>query len=106
MSWENIHVDDYGWTGRLRMVQNGVAVDVSSFTTLKYVLRSPAGIVVEKTASFDTDGINGWLKYIFLVGEIDEIGEWSVEARLTKTGSQLTSARVYFEAHRRAEDIS
>lgn len=92
MSWDNIHVDDYGWTGRLRIVQDGNPVDISSYTGLTFLYTKPgASTPVEKTASFDVDGVDGWLKYLHEEGFIDTTGEWSVFARVTKTGKRLTS---------------
>lgn len=101
--WTGITAGDFGWDGKLRIVQDGVAVDISSYTTRQFILRKPDGTVATKTASFDTDGINGVLKYLFLAGDIDQDGIWYVQARVAKTGAELTSAYHRFGVGKRLE---
>jgi hypothetical protein len=96
MSWQNIHVDDYGWTGRLRLVQDKVAQDISSYTTRQFIFKPPTGAVKVKTATFDTDGVNGVLKYVIESGVIDQVGEWKVQARIAKSGAEITSDEIAF----------
>lgn len=96
MSWQNIHVNDYGWTGRLRLVQDKVVQDVSSYTTRQFIFKPPTGSVKVKTATFDTDGVNGVLKYVVESGVIDQVGEWKVQARIAKSGAEITSDEIAF----------
>lgn len=96
MTWENIHVDDYGWVGKLRIVQDAVVQDISSYTTRQFIFRTPSNTIKTKTATFDTDGTDGVLKYTVEDGVIDECGNWRVQARISKTGAVLTSAWIKF----------
>ena len=96
MSWQNIHVDDYGWTGRQPLVQDKVAQDISSYTTRQFIFKPPTGAVKVKTATFDTDGVNGVLKYVIESGVIDQVGEWKVQARIAKSGAEITSDEIAF----------
>lgn len=96
MSWENIHVGDFGWVGKLQIVQDGEPVNISSYTTLAFVFRKPDGTEVTKTAIFDTDGTDGWLKYTAETGLIDSINYWRVWAKIAKTGVELTSDPLSF----------
>lgn len=96
MSWENIQVDDYGWVGKLTCQQDGTAVDISSYTTKQFILTDPDGTAATKTALFDTDGTDGVLKYTTVDGDIDTAGNWHVQARIAKAGSELTSDPVAF----------
>lgn len=91
MSWENIHVDDYGWVGKLRIVQDSVAVDISTYTTTEFVFRTPSGEEVTVTAEFSDNGSDGYLEYTIAEEVIDEVGQWQVKAVVSKTGSELTS---------------
>lgn len=100
MAWEVIQAGDYGWQGKLRLTQNGSSLDISSYTTLLYLLRSPSGAVTEKVAEFDTDGTDGVLIATFATGEIAADGHWQVQARISKTGVQLTSEKHTFEVGR------
>ena len=97
MAWENIHVDDFGWVGNLTIKQDGVAVDVSSYTTLQFVFESPSGVDSTETAAFDSDGTDGVITYTVQDGDIDEVGIWKVSARVAKTGAELTSDPLLFE---------
>ena len=91
MSWDNIQVDDFGWVGKLTLKQDGVAVDISSYTTKQYILTDPSETSTTKAVAFDTDGTDGTLAYTTLTGDIDSVGNWHVAARIIKVGSELTS---------------
>lgn len=101
MSWDNIHVGDYGWVGKLRMVQSGGAVDISSYTTRWFIFRKPSGGTVMGSASFTSGGTDGYVQYAIESGVISEPGLWRVEARLNKTGAELTSDALQFEVESR-----
>ena len=103
MGWDNIHVDDYGWVGKLCIKQDGTVVDISSFTTRSFILRSPAGTATTKTATFTTDGTDGYLQYTIADGNINVVGKWSVAARISKTSVELTSKPVTFLAIARTD---
>lgn len=45
------------------VTENGVAVDISSATTMTVRLRSPKGVVIEFTGVFTTDGTDGKMQY-------------------------------------------
>ena len=90
-TWSNIHEADYGFDGKLRIVKDGTAQDISSYTTRQFILRSPTGTTATKTAEFDTDGTDGVLSYTFEEDDIDRAGNWSVQARISKTGVELTA---------------
>jgi hypothetical protein len=101
MSWQNIHVDDYGWVGKLRIVQDGVAVDISSYTTRQFIFTKPDGTEVTKTATFVTNGVDGYLGYTAESGVFNVAGAWRVRPFLTKTGSELTGGTLKFKAEPR-----
>jgi hypothetical protein len=91
MAYTDIQADDYGWIARLTLQQDGVAVDISSYTTLQLIFRDPSGTQSAKTATFNTDGTDGVLKYTVADGDIDVAGSWRVRARVAKTGVELHS---------------
>lgn len=96
MSWENIQAEDFGWVGKLTIVQDGVAVDISSYTTRQFIFTDPTGTITTKTATFDTDGVDGVLKYTILDNEVNTAGYWYVQARIIKSGVELTSDPLRF----------
>lgn len=96
-TWVNIHVDDYGWVGKLRVVQDGIVIPIQTFTDLKFFYIRPGETeAVEKTASFDTDGADGVLKYIHEDGFIDTVGNWKVWYQVAKTGAEHTGNPLTF----------
>ena len=103
MSWNNIQVDDYGWVGKLTLKQDGTAVDISSYTTLQFILTNPVEVATVKTAAFDSDGTDGVLKYTIADGDIDTVGNWRVQARISKVGSEITSDSIRFIVQERLD---
>ena len=103
MSWENIHVDDFGQVVKLRIVQDKTAVDISSYTTRVFVLRDPDGTAATETATFSSDGTDGYLQYTIADGDIDAAGPWSASARISQVDVELTSAPVSFHVSPRPD---
>lgn len=103
MSWTNIHKDDFGWVGKLRIVQDLIAQNISTYTTRQFIFRKPSGAIATKTATFVTDGVDGVLQYTVESGLIDEVGGWQVQARISKAGVVLTSAPIYFNVSARLD---
>ena len=102
--WSEITSGDFGWVGKLRMVQDGTAVDISAYTTRQFIFKSPIGAVTTKTATFDDDGTDGILKYTVADGDIDRAGSWRVQARIAKTGVELTSDPLHFQVEDRLDE--
>jgi len=96
--WEDITVGDYGFEGRLCVTQRGEPQNISGFVTLEYELRY-AKTNTDKvvTASFLTDGTDGWLTYTFLPGDIDATGRWRVRSVISRNNERLTSDWIIFE---------
>jgi len=71
--------------------QDGVVVDVSGATTKEIIFRSPAGVLLTKTATLFTDGTDGIIQYKTLAGEINEVGTWEWEPHVIITaGNEWT----------------
>ena len=103
-TWVGIHAGDYGFIGRLTIEQDGVAQNISTYTTRQFILQAPSGAIKTVDAVFDIDGADGVLKYTFLAGDIDEAGPWGVQARIAKSGVELTSSTLNFQVARRIEE--
>lgn len=101
-TWDNIHVDDFGWIGKLRITQDGAAVNISSYATRTFIFTPPDGIEVEKTAVFSVDGVDGYLQYTAEAAFFATVGTWKVRALVQKTGVELTSATLIFYVRQRA----
>jgi hypothetical protein len=47
------------------------------------ILKSPSGNAKTKTASFTSDGTDGKIQYITVEGDLDEIGTWRLQSKIT-----------------------
>ena len=100
MSFENIVVGDFGQVAKLTFidVDTDVAADISSYSsTIEIVFTDPDGNATSKTATFDTDGTDGVIKYTIESGLIDESGHWTVRGRVQGGSSKLTAVEHEFQ---------
>ncbi len=93
---EEVHLGDIGTIFRATINDctetNGVAtqtaIDISSATTLELIFKSPKGVVKTFTAGFTTDGSDGQIQYTTILGDLDEVGNWKIQAYIVlPTGS-------------------
>lgn len=65
--------------------------NISAATSLIFLLKTPKGELIQKSASFVTDGSDGLLKYSFTSSDLplkrkDLVGPWQVEPKFTLSG--------------------
>jgi hypothetical protein len=61
--------------------------DITGATSPKIHIKKPNGTTVSKTASVHTiDGETRYLRYITITGDLDQVGEYRVQAGLTLAG--------------------
>lgn len=100
MSFDNIVVGDYGQVAKLTFidVDTNAAADISSFATAQQMIfTDPSGTVTAKAAAFDTDGIDGVIKYTIESGLFNAAGFWRVRGRATSGTAELTTVEYSFE---------
>lgn len=98
MSLGSMVSGDYGQVIKLTFmdVDTSAAADISSYSTSqKMIFTSPAGVVTEKTASFDTTGADGIIKYTVEASFLTA-GNWKVRGRVTKAAATLTTEEETF----------
>lgn len=72
-------VGDIGKVIAVRFLENGTPKDLSAHLELKIHFLKPNGIETEFDAAFDTNGIDGVIKYVTTaVTDLDESGNYSV----------------------------
>lgn len=71
---------------QVTILEDGVAVDVSTVTTKQIIFRKPDGPAVTKTASFVNSGTDGKLKYTTIAGDLNESGLWDVQGYVVFAG--------------------
>lgn len=95
-----IHDGDVGTVFTVTMKdEDGVVVDISSFTTRQLLYRKPDGTVDTQTAAFVTDGTDGKITYTTAAGDIDLPGNWRIQPKLTKAGGVLYGSAGDFEVY-------
>lgn len=76
----SMHLNDVGTIIKVRIFSEGQVLDISEATSMMLYLKKPSGTVLNKTPVFITDGSDGWMQYVTVAGDIDETGEWGVQA--------------------------
>ncbi len=75
----SVRVNDTGTRFELTIVENDVAVDISSATMKTIKFQKPDNVILSKTADFTTDGTDGKIDYVSITNDIDVKGEWKIQ---------------------------
>jgi hypothetical protein len=97
-----IHKGDIGTVFELTITETtGTVVDVSTATSKSILFQKPDKTKVSKTATFTTDGSDGKIQYTAVDGDIDTIGEWSMQGYVElASGGKFHSEITTFEVNR------
>lgn len=77
-----IHVNDVGTTLIGTVLDSGVAVDISSASSIQMFIKKPDQTTLTKTASFNSDGTDGKMKYVTVSGDIDQAGNYKIQGKV------------------------
>jgi hypothetical protein len=95
MSVDQIHLGDIGTEFQVRILdENKAVVNVASATTKSIIFRKPSGSKVVKSASFVTDGRDGYIMYTATSGDINEKGLWKIQGQVAFGSNVLNSSTV------------
>ena len=77
----NIHINDIGTVFKVMIVDDATdaAMDVSAATTKQIKFGKPSGTTVVQTASFTTDGTDGYIEYKTVANDLDLHGSWQIQ---------------------------
>ena len=99
MAKREIHKQDIGTAFDITLYDGKEIVDVSNASTMSIIFVKPSKAKVIKTAVHKTDGLDGIIRYITIADDLDLIGKWQIQAKVTlATGtwsSDITSFRVH-----------
>ena len=97
-----IHLGDIGTSFQITLRDGEGIVDISSAVgagTKTITFKKKSGVVVEKEASFLDDGVDGILKYLTILDDLDELGTWEIQAKVILTSgtwrSNIEKFKVY-----------
>lgn len=102
---EELHKNDFGTLLKVLVNNtdasgNTAADDISGFGTTQFILKKPDGTKLTKTATFTTDGTDGYLQYTLADGDLDVAGDWELQVNLVNgSTSQYRSDTVKFRVH-------
>lgn len=60
--------------------ENGDAIDISNATLRRILLLKPNRELLTKTALLTTNGVDGYMEYHTVAGDLDLLGRWTVQA--------------------------
>lgn len=87
-----IHVDDIGTQIVLTIKDDDQIVDISSASSLEFIIRKPDTTKHTKTGSLYTDGTDGKMYYASVAGDFDRPGKYKVQGKVTmNSGVYYTS---------------
>lgn len=96
---EEIHVNNVGVRLQATIMEDGAAVDISSASTKEIHIRKADGTLLEYAATFLTDGTDGIIYYDTILGDLDTVGTYKIQAKIiTAAGtfySEVSDFRVY-----------
>lgn len=98
---EQLHVGDYGTLIKVLVKDidssgNSAAEDISAATTKNIILKKPDGTKLTKTASFSTDGTDGYIQYVTVAGDIDTAGDWELQVYIVEpSGAWYTDTKKF-----------
>ena len=77
-----IHQYDVGTSFEVTVTDDAkpeVAIDLSTSTVLEFVFEKEDGTTVVRTPVYVTDGTDGKLRYVTVVGDLDQVGSWKLQ---------------------------
>ena len=102
MSFDKIVVGDFGQVAKLTFidVDTNAAADISGYaTTIQMIFTDPVGSDTTKTATFDTGGTDGVIKYTIETGLFNKAGTWVVRGRVKGASSTLSTEKHSFKIY-------
>lgn len=99
-SVEEVHLYDIGTIIDVPLLDCDLpAEDIDSATVKQILFKKPSGAVVTKDAIFKTDGTDGILRYVTITDDIDEVGTWKIQARVTLPSGTWSSSIDKFKVY-------
>lgn len=82
---------DIGVQFILTITEDSSALDISLATTKEIIIQTPSGTSTTYTATFLTDGTDGKIYYTSVDGDLDNIGQHKIQAKVVLSGGTYKS---------------
>lgn len=87
-----IHKDNVGTKLLVAVTDDGSGVDISTASSLVIFIKKPDGTVLERAGVLNTDGTDGKMYYLTVVGDLDVAGNYKIQGKVViPTGTFYTS---------------
>ena len=94
-----IHVNDIGTRFLVTIKDDGVIVDISAASSVTMMFKKPDDEVVNKAGTLYTDGTDGQVYYDTLVGDLDEAGQYKLQAKVVLAAGTYYTDIYSFQVH-------
>ena len=92
-----LHLNDIGTIFEIAITDcDGAPIDITSAQTLKIMFEKPDCTVVTKTATMYGPGTDGIVRYTIISGDLNQVGDWRVQAEVAFTVNKYTSTSTGF----------
>jgi len=99
MAAEEIHLNDVGTLFKILIKDGDEVRDISTMTVKELLFKKPCGTLLTKTASFLTDGTDGYITYTTIADDLDEAGLWQIQAHLEGVSLDIHSDVAFFRVY-------
>lgn len=96
---DEVHVGDVGTEFRILVKDGDTVVDLSTATITQIIFRKPDLQQLVVNADFYTDGTDGIIKYNTIDGDLDQSGQWRLQAYVEVGASKYYSSIGSFRVH-------
>ena len=101
-----IHLGDIGTAFRLTILDcAGAIVDISAASVKEVVFRKPDMTVVAQAGAFYTDGTDGVVQYVTVADDLDQLGNWKIQAEVTLPTGTWSSNVETFKVHKNLKSV-
>lgn len=94
-----IHEGDIGTKLLLTIKDDGSIVDISSASSLSIFIKRPDGTILTRSGTLETDGTDGQMYYIVVVGDLNEAGGYKIQAQVSLSSGDFYSTTATFKVH-------
>jgi hypothetical protein len=96
MAHDELHVGDTS-TVVVTLTEDGLPTDVSAATLINFNFQLPDKTKITKVGSFNTDGVDGKVKYKFVGGLTPDLsidGPWKIQVQILEGASDVFNSAV------------
>lgn len=94
-----IHVNDVGTRFLATIKDDGVVVDISTALSITMIFKKPDDEIVNKNGTLYTNGTDGKVYYDTIIGDLDEAGQYKLQAKVVLTNGTYYTDIYTFQVH-------